>query len=230
MIALFSYRDEDLEHRGEIRHDQNHVFARMYRRGIPRFGGAGCHHRIEPRFPGYPRSLGESVAQSAVEGDSGWDIAWRSPGFVGPIWRLNGGCTVRLVLGGRTSTLARHSFPVGRSGCFRIEIRHGGKGAEASTDMTPCIIAAIGLNQRAPDSRRLPNDRLLAPDCASAGSGTHRVAHPKPLIRVVIWSRFRSMPNSAILFRAWEASAGKSRFGRSQNVRVLVREHASWVK
>ncbi len=33
-------------------------------------------------------------------------------------------------------------------------------GAEASTDMTPHVINAIGLNRRAPGARHLPNGRL----------------------------------------------------------------------
>ncbi len=57
--------------------------------------------------------------------------------------------------------------------------------------------------------RRLPNDRLHAPDCALEGLRTHRVAHPTSLVRAA-WSRFRSVPNRAIIFGAWEESSGKS--------------------
>jgi hypothetical protein len=64
-------------------------------------------------FPDSTSSWPKTVAVSAVEGNSGfdWDIAWRSPGFVEPIWRLNGGCTVRLVLGERTSTCTANTCP-----------------------------------------------------------------------------------------------------------------------
>ncbi len=37
-------------------------------------------------------------------------------------------------------------------------------------DMTPCVIAAAGLNRRVPGSRHLPNERLQIPDCTLAGS------------------------------------------------------------
>ena len=57
--------------------------------------------------------------------------------------------------------------------------------AEASADMTPAVIAAIGLNRRPLDTRQLPSDRLLAPDRALTGSRKHRVPHPGWPLRVV---------------------------------------------
>ncbi len=51
--------------------------------------------------------------------------------------------------------------------------------AEASTDMTPRVIAA-GLNQRGPGARPSPNDRYRTPECILTGARTRRVAQPKP--------------------------------------------------
>jgi hypothetical protein len=79
--------------------------------------------------------------------------------------------------------------------------------------MTPCVIAAVWLNRRAPDSWRLPNGRLHAPDCASSRSWTHRAAHPMLLVRVW-WPRYCSMPDCATVLGACEKSSGKSRFHR----------------
>ena len=39
-----------------------------------------------------------------------------------------------------------------------------GPATEASTDMTPRVIAAVGLNRRASDFRHPPNGCLLGPD------------------------------------------------------------------
>ena len=58
--------------------------------------------------------------------------------------------------------------------------------AESGAEVTRRVIAAIGLIRRVPDSRRLPNDRLLAPDCVSARSQTYRVPHLKTPNRIVI--------------------------------------------
>ncbi len=82
--------------------------------------------------------------------------------------------------------------------------------AEASTDMTPCIIAAVGLNRRAPGSRHLPNGCLLAPDCTLTWSRMHRVAHPKPPNRDKR-PRFRPKLDCATVLGGWEESFGKSR-------------------
>ncbi len=57
--------------------------------------------------------------------------------------------------------------------------------AAASADVTPCVIVAIGLNRRALDPSRLPDGRILVPDCALAQSRVHRGAHPTPPNRVV---------------------------------------------
>ncbi len=81
--------------------------------------------------------------------------------------------------------------------------------AEASTDMTPYVINAVGLNRRAPGPRHLPNGRLLAPDCALTWSRTHRAAHPKSRTQVAS-SGLRSMPNCDTVSGAWEESTGKS--------------------
>jgi hypothetical protein len=52
-----------------------------------------------------------------------------------PTLQANGWCAAKLVTGEHTSTVARHSFPVGRSGISWIEICHGGKGAGRSPSM-----------------------------------------------------------------------------------------------
>ncbi len=93
---------------------------------------------------------------------------------------------------------------------------------EASTDMTPCIIAATGLNRQAPDSRRSPNDRFLASNCVSARSRTHRAPHPKTPNRVV-GSHFRSKHKRATVFGGWGKSCGKSRVKRLPT--GMVRRH-----
>ncbi len=79
--------------------------------------------------------------------------------------------------------------------------------------MTPCVIAAAGLNRRVPGSRHLPNERLQIPDCTLAGSPTHRAPYLKSPIWIV-GSRFRSIRNRATVFGAWEKPTGKSRLGR----------------
>ena len=66
--------------------------------------------------------------------------------------------------------------------------------------MTRRPVAAIGLSRRAPGSRRLPNDRFLAPDCVSARSRTHRAPDPKTPTGLPK-KRFRSMVNCASVFR-----------------------------
>ena len=81
--------------------------------------------------------------------------------------------------------------------------------AAASTDLTPHVIAAVGLNWRALGSRHLPSGRLLAPDCALTWSRMHRAAHPKSRTQVVS-SGLRSMPISGTVSVAWEESPGKS--------------------
>ena len=55
--------------------------------------------------------------------------------------------------------------------------------AEASTDMTPNFINAVGLNRRALGPSRLPNGRLLVPDdtldaVSDAPSGSSQAAKP----------------------------------------------------
>ncbi len=83
--------------------------------------------------------------------------------------------------------------------------------AEASTDMTPYVIAAVGLNRRASGSRHLPNGRLLAPDdCTLTWSRMHRVAHRKPPSRNKR-PRLLSMLDCSTFFGGWEESSGKSR-------------------
>ncbi len=77
--------------------------------------------------------------------------------------------------------------------------------------MTPCIIAAVGLNPRGPASRHLPNGRLLARECTLTWARTHRVAHPKPPNRDE-WPRFRSMVVRTTVFGGWGESSGKFRF------------------
>jgi hypothetical protein len=78
--------------------------------------------------------------------------------------------------------------------------------------MTPCVIAAAGLNRRVPGSRHLPNERLQIPDCTLAGSPTHRASYLKSPIWIV-GSRFRSIRSCATVFGAWEEPSGKSRLG-----------------
>ena len=87
--------------------------------------------------------------------------------------------------------------------------------AEASTDMTPRVIAAIRLNRRAPESRRLPSDDNLASACAFAGSEWHRVPDRRSPIRVE-WSTFRSIRDRVTVFAAWAESTGKSRINIEQ--------------
>ncbi len=85
----------------------------------------------------------------------------------------------------------------------------------ARADMTPCVIAAVGLNRRVLGSRHLPNARLQIPDCTLAGSPTHRA----PYLKAPIWivgSRFRSIRNSATVFGAWEEPSGKSQLKRER--------------
>ncbi len=80
----------------------------------------------------------------------------------------------------------------------------------ARADMTPCVIAAAGLNRRVPGSRHLPNERLQIPDCTLAGSPTHRA----PYLKTPIWivdSRMRQKRNCASVFGAWMEPPGKSR-------------------
>ncbi len=55
--------------------------------------------------------------------------------------------------------------------------------AEASADMAPRGIAAVGLKRRAPGPPYLPNGRLLALECTLTCVRMHRVPHPKPLNR-----------------------------------------------
>ena len=104
---------------------------------------------------------------------------------------------------GGLSRSVRH-VPACRSGSSTATVR-GHRAAdrrpvaEASTDMTPCIIAAIGWNRRAPDSRRLPNDRFLAPNAPGTRARIRRVAHLKTPNRVV-GSRFRSKQMRATVF------------------------------
>ncbi len=82
--------------------------------------------------------------------------------------------------------------------------------AKASTDMTPRVIAAIGLKRRAPKSRRLPSDDHLPSECAFAGSEWHRVPHRRSPIRVEC-STFRSIRDRATVSGAWAESTEKSR-------------------
>ena len=95
--------------------------------------------------------------------------------------------------------------------------------AEASADMTACVIAAIGLNRWALSSSHLPGDRLHAPDSASPRPWTRRVAHPK---RLVQFGRtcFRSTLSCATVVGDREEPSGESRFTprpRSSSRRVL---------
>lgn len=83
--------------------------------------------------------------------------------------------------------------------------------------MTRRVIAAIGWNRRAPGSRHLPNGRLLAPDCVSARSRTHRAPYPKTPNRVA-GLRFRPKHKCATVFGGWEESSGKSQ----PNLRLSV--------
>ena len=84
----------------------------------------------------------------------------------------------------------------------------------ARADITPCVIAAAGLNRRVPGSRHLPNELHQIPDCTLAGSPTHRAPYLKSSIWVV-GSHFRSIRNFATVFGAWEEPSGKSRMRRS---------------
>ena len=59
-------------------------------------------------------------------------------------------------------------------------------------------------------SRRLPNDRFLAPDCVSARSRTHRAPYPKTP-NWVVGSRFQPTKKCASVFGGWEKPSGKSR-------------------
>ncbi len=81
--------------------------------------------------------------------------------------------------------------------------------ADASTDMTPRVIAA-GLNRRGPGAPRLPNGRPRAPECTLTWARMRRVAQPKPPNRDE-WPAFRSMLDCATVFGAWDGSSGKSR-------------------
>ncbi len=106
-------------------------------------------------------------------------------------------------------------FPVCRGGDSTTVVRGDPAtdrrpAAEASTDMTPYLINAVGFNRRAPDPPQLPNGRLLTPDRTMTWSRMHRAAHPKPPDRVE-WPRFRSILDCAIVFGAWEEPSGKSR-------------------
>ena len=83
--------------------------------------------------------------------------------------------------------------------------------------MTRRVIAAIGLNRRAPASRHLPNDRFLAPKCVSERSRTHRAPYPKTPNRVP-GSRFRAKHKCATVFGGWEESSGKSQLMEGPNV------------
>ncbi len=74
--------------------------------------------------------------------------------------------------------------------------------AEASTDMTPRVIAA-GLNRRGPGARRLPNDRFRAPECILTWTRMRSVAQPNPPNRDE-WPRCRSMLDCATVFGGWE--------------------------
>ncbi len=93
--------------------------------------------------------------------------------------------------------------------------------AGASADMTLSVIAVVGLNRRAPEARRLPNDRLLAPECRLTRARTHRVGHGKPL-NCHDWPRFPSMLDRATVFGGWEESSGKSRMIRSEPNQSVV--------
>ncbi len=115
---------------------------------------------------------------------------------------------------GRPSRAVRH-VPACRGGDSTAAVRRNPAtdrrpATTERADMTPCVIAAIGLNRRVPGSRHLPNERLQIPDCTLAGSPTHRA----PYLKAPIWvvgSRFRSIRNSATVFGAWEKPSGKCR-------------------
>ncbi len=98
----------------------------------------------------------------------------------------------------------------------------------ARANMTPCVIAAAGLNRRVPGARHLPNARLQIPDCTLAGSPTHRA----PYLKAPIWivgSRFRSICKCATVFGAWEEPSGKSQLkGERARVSLVLgrRRHA----
>ncbi len=76
--------------------------------------------------------------------------------------------------------------------------------------MTRRVIAAKGLNRRAPDSRRLPNEGFLAREYVWARYRTHRALHPKTPNRIGAL-RFRSKYGCATVFGGWEESFGKFR-------------------
>ena len=119
-----------------------------------------------------------------------------------------------------------YHVPDGRGGDSTAAVRGNSAtdrrpAAEASADMTPAVIAAIGLNRRPLDTRQLPSDRLLAPDRALAGSRKHRVRHPGWPLWIVL-SRFRSMFDCTAVFDAWEESSGESRLkNKGRRRRVL---------
>ncbi len=99
----------------------------------------------------------------------------------------------------------------------------------AGADMTPCVIAAAGLNRRVPGSRHLPNERLRIPDCTLAGSPTHRA----PYLKAPIWivgSRFLSEHTCATVFVGWVESIGKSRINRHRAISagVIGRGPGQW--
>ena len=89
--------------------------------------------------------------------------------------------------------------------------------------MTRRVIAALGLNWRTSDSRCLPTDHLLAPDCASARSRTHWSPHPKTPNRVV-GLRLESIHNHATVFGSWEELSGKPQVsgGRESLASLIV--------
>ncbi len=80
--------------------------------------------------------------------------------------------------------------------------------AEGGADVTRRVIAAVGLNRRAPASRHLPNDGFLAPKCVSERSRTHRAPSPKTPNRIP-GSRFRAKHKYATVFGGWGESSGK---------------------
>ena len=86
--------------------------------------------------------------------------------------------------------------------------------AEATADMTLCVIAAAGF-RRLPGSRHLPNERLQIPHCTLAGSPTRRASYLKSPIWIV-GSRFPSIRNGATVFAAWEEPSGTAQFKNRQ--------------
>ncbi len=81
--------------------------------------------------------------------------------------------------------------------------------AEASTDVTPYVIDAVGWNRRPPGPRHLPNGRLLALDCNFTRFRARQVIHPKPPNRDKR-PRFRPMLDCATVLGGREESFGKS--------------------